>query len=284
MNDINLRQLKIINTLIEYQSAVKAAQVLNISPSAISYSLNQLKKQTGKELFIRTRSGLRPNSHAFELQKKFKEVVQLNSRKNEYVIATYSLIEILLAEYLHEGNDTLMHFVTMGSCDEERLRKLKHREVDIDIGGKLPEDRSIVSRHFVRSDICIIVNEKHPRIKESFTLDDWRENEHLSWQRGIGSVIGMVENIDHNLMAERNIAWTSPNLISLAWHCSISDYVMIMPRMFVPYMKKRFPLKAFTPPPELQMTFDCYLHYHLAMEDKINALLLPNMSSALNAF
>lgn len=283
MNEINLRQLKIINTLIEYQSAVKAAQVLNISPSAISYSLNQLKKQTGKELFIRTRSGLRPNSHAFELQAKFKEVVQLNSRKNEYVIATYSLIEVLLAEYLHGGEDSLMHFVTMGSGEEERLRKLKHREVDIDIGGKLPDDRSIMSRHFVKSDISIIVSENHPNIKEVFTLDDWRENEHLSWQRGIGSIIGMADNVEPSLLNERKIAWTSPNLLSLAWHCSISDYVMIMPHIFVPYMQKRFPVKSFSPPPELQMTFDCYLHYHLAMEDKISTLPLQNMSSALSA-
>lgn len=283
MIDINIRQLKIINALIECQSAVKAAQQLNISPSAISYSLNQLKKQTGRDLFIRTRSGLRPNEHALELQKKFVEISQLNSTKNEYVIATYSLIEMLLADYLQDGNDTLMHFITMANCEEERLRKLKHREIDIDIGGKLPDDHSIVARHFVSSDICIMASEHHSRIQNTFTLDDWSESEHLAWQRGIGSIRGLADNIDQSLFTDRKVAWTGPNLMTLAWHCSASDYIMSIPKMFIPFLQKRFPIKTYTPPPELEMTFDCYLHYHRAMEESINSLSLQSISASLKA-
>ncbi|MGL4726823.1 MAG: LysR family transcriptional regulator [Scandinavium sp.] len=283
MNDISIRQLKIINTLIKCQSAVKAAQELKISPSAISYSLNQLKKQMGQELFVRTRSGLKPNEHALALQKKFEEISQLSSIKNEFVIATYSLIEMLLAEHIHLGSDALMHFTTMATCPEERLRKLKHREVDIDIGGKLPDDRAIVSRRFVRSETCILTAADHPRIQQNFTLEDWLENEHLSWQRGVGSLRGMVDKVDVHLMTGRKIAWTSPNLLALAWHCSASEYVMIMPKMFIPFLQARFPLKAHTPPPALEMTFECYLHYHRAMEENINALNLDKISTALNA-
>ena len=282
MNELSIRQLKIINALIKCQSAVKAAQALKISPSAISYSLNQLKKQTGKELFIRTRNGLRPNEHALALQKKFVEISALNSIKNEFVIATYSLIEMLLAEHIHEGTDSLMHFTTMATCAEERLRKLKHREVDIDIGGKLPDDRAIVSRRFVRSETCILVAEDHPRIQETFTLDNWVENQHLSWQRGVGSLRGLVDKVDVHLMTERKIAWTSPNLLALAWHCSASEYVMIMPKMFIPFLQARFPVKAYPPPKALEMTFECYLHYHRAMEENINALNLDKISTALN--
>jgi DNA-binding transcriptional LysR family regulator len=280
MSTINLRHLKIVDALIQHQSAVKAASALHISPSAISYSLNQLRKQTGKPLFKRTREGLRPHELAFELQKQYNEIARLNSVKNEYVIATYSLIEMLLAEYIHEENDTLLHFTTMESCDEERLRKLKHREVDIDIGGQLHEDRSIVCRRFTRSEFCLAVSQAHPRIKEEFTLDAWRENEHLLWQRGAGNITGMLDNVNHSLLTERKIAWTSPNLLTLAWHCAHSEHVMLMPAIFIPFLQKHFPVKAFTPPTELQMTFDCHLHYHLAMEEKIDALLLQNMFSA----
>lgn len=283
MNDISIRQLKIINALITCHSAVKAAQALKISPSAISYSLSQLKKQTGKELFIRTRSGLRPNEHALALQKKYEEISQLNSIKNEYVIATYSVIEMLLAEHIHEGSDALMHFTTMETCQEERLRKLKHREVDMDIGGKLPDDRSIVSKRFVRSETCILAAENHPRIQDVFTLEDWLENEHLSWQRGVGSLKGIVDDVDDHLMTERKVVWASPNLLTLAWHCSASEYVMMMPKMFIPFLQARFPLKAYTPPTALAMTFECYLHYHRVMEENINTLALDKISAKLNA-
>jgi Transcriptional regulator len=283
MNDINLRHLKIVDALINHQSAVKAASILNISPSAISYSLNQLKKQTGKTLFVRTREGLRPNEFAFELQKKFLEITQLKACKIEFVVTTYSLIEMLLAEHIYAESDALLHFTTMEICDNERLRKLKHREVDIDIGGRLQEDRSIVSRHLIRSELYIIVNQHHSRIKDEFTLDDWFNNEHLGWQRGPGSITGMVDNLDPLQHRDRKITWSSPNLLTLAWHCANSEHIVVMPKLFIPFLQQLFPLKALPLPPEIKMTFDCYLHYHLAMEEKMNALQLENVFPTLTA-
>lgn len=281
MTDITIKQLKIINALIECGSAVAAARQLGLSPSAISYSLNQLKQQTGLELFTRTRQGLRPTQHALDLQKRYGDLASLQSRKREFVITTYSLIEMVLAEYM-AGQDvaaggSLMHFMTMSTSDEERMRKLKHREVDIDIGGRLPEDRSIVASHYLHSGTCIMGRIGHPGIGAEFTLDDWRSHSHLRWQRDLGSINGIVEKLNPELLASRDIAWTSPNLLTLTWLCSATDYVVLMPTIFKVALKKRFAVQFWSPPPELAMTFDCYLHYHRAMEENINALSLHNI-------
>ncbi|MGU3415346.1 LysR family transcriptional regulator [Enterobacteriaceae bacterium C34A] len=278
MTEITIKQLKIINTLIECGSAVAAARQLALSPSAISYALNQLKKQNGLTLFTRTRQGLRPTQEALDLQKRYADLASLHSRKREFVITTYSLIEMVLAEYMAGQvgvtDGTLMHFMTMSTSDDERMRKLKHREVDIDIGGKLPEDRSIVASRYLHSATCIMGRADHPHIGAQFTLDDWRSHSHLRWQRDLSSINGIVEKLDTNLLAERDIAWTSPNLLTLAWLCSATDYVMLMPTVFQPALQKRFAVQFWSPPPELAMTFDCYLHYHRAMEENIKALAL----------
>ncbi|MDV0596218.1 MULTISPECIES: LysR family transcriptional regulator [unclassified Enterobacter] len=281
MCQINMRQLKIINALIEQKSAVSAAKELNISPSSISYALNQLKKQTGQVLFLRTRQGLRPTEYAVKLQEKYAEIAEINAEKSEFVIATYSLIEMLLADHLHPKTDSLMHFTVMGSTEEERLKKLKHREVDIDIGGRLPDDRAIVCKRLVISDICTLANRDHPRIKDGILLDDWNEYEFINWQRGLDSIRGFVEQIDYDLFMQRKVVWTSPNLLSLAWHCAISKYLMVVPKVFLAPLQKRFPLQGCQLPERFNMSFDCFIHYHQAMEKNIAMLALDRISDTL---
>ncbi|KFC81411.1 LysR family transcriptional regulator [Buttiauxella agrestis] len=280
MKEISLKKLKVVNTLIECGSAAKAAKVLGISPSAISYTLKQLTAQLDVSPFIRKNNGLKPNEHALALQEKYREIMALNTTRKKFIISTYSLIEFYLADYINSMIDgTLLHFITMDTCENERLRKLQHREVDIDIGGRLPKDVSIVSKRYLYSKMCIMASNNHPTINETFTLDDWQTNKHLRWQRDSGSISSMVNNMDFQtpLFREREISWESPNLLTLAYLCSSSDNIIMIPEVFVESLKGMFPLKSFRSPEALDMKFECYIHYHRALENKVNSLDLHNI-------
>jgi DNA-binding transcriptional LysR family regulator len=281
MPEITIRQLQVVNAIIKYGSAATAAKSLNISPSAISYTLNKLMSDSGEKLFVRTRQGLKPNEFAFELQSKYNKLTQIKNSQSRFVIATYSLIEQLLGEHIQDTNDASMHFVMMDSCENERLRKIKNREVDIDIGSSLPRDSSIISQHFLHSEICIIANKNHSEIADIFTTDDWIKNKHLIWQRYNQNISDLDRYFDHDLFEDRQVSWTSSNLLLLAWHCSTSNHIMMMPKIFVPAIQKSFPIKAYTLPTELKMRFDCYIHYHKAMRNSVDSLLLGDMAYAL---
>jgi DNA-binding transcriptional LysR family regulator len=277
MNKISLQKLKIINEVIECESATKAATCLNISPSTISYTIKSLKDYLGTDIFIRTRSGLKPNDTALALQARYHEIVSLNSTKRKFHVATYSLIELLLTDSVQtmEGN-TLFHFQTMDENEDERLRKLKLREIDIDIGGKLPDDIAIRSKRYLQSDTVILVSENHSSIHGDFTLNDWRNNTHLRWRRDLGSITSMIDGMKFadELFKNRRIAWESPNLLTMAWLCANGDSIMVIPEVFVAPLKKLFALKSFTLPPELEMKFECYIHYHRAFNSELNHLNL----------
>lgn len=280
MKEISLKKLKVVNALIECGSAVAAAKMLNISPSAISYTLKQLTVQLGVNPFVRKNNGLKPNEHAILLQEQYREIVALNTTRKKYIISTYSLIEFFLADYINSMIDgTLLHFITMDTGEEERLRKLQHREVDIDIGGKLPKDISIVSKRYLYSKMCIMVSANHTTIDESFTLDDWHNNKHLRWQRDLGSISSMLDSMNFRTpwFNNRKISWESPNLLTLAYLCSCSDNIIMIPEVFVESLKGMFPLKSFRSPEELDMKFECYIHYHRALETKVNSLDLHNI-------
>ncbi|WP_159867131.1 MULTISPECIES: LysR family transcriptional regulator [unclassified Raoultella] len=275
MNKINLQKLKIVNAVIECESASKAATQLNISPSAISYTIKSLREYLGADIFIRTRSGLKPDDTAWALQERYREIVALNTSRKEFIIATYSLIELLLADSLHNMEDgTLFHFITMDTCENERLSKLKQREVDIDIGGKLPDDISIISKKYLQSDTTILVSENHSSIHDKFTLADWHENTHLRWRRDLGSITSMINGMDPTdaLILKRKISWESPNLLTMAYLCANSDSIMIIPQVFVAPLQNVFPLKSFAPPAGLEMQFECYIHYHRSLKMELDNL------------
>ncbi|RJT46823.1 LysR family transcriptional regulator [Rahnella woolbedingensis] len=280
MNDISIKKLQVVNALIENGSATNAAKMLNISPSSISYTLKKLQDQLGVPLFRREKEGLKPNVEAYSLQEQYNEVMGLNTTRKTFIITTYALVEFLLADYIHDFiREKTLHFVPMDVCENERLRKLKHREVDIDIGGRLPEDVSIISERYLYSDMCILVRENHPSIKNKFTLEDWHQNQHLRWQRDRGSISNMVDGVDasERYFNERDIAWESPNLLTLAYLCSGSDHIMMVPEVFTKSLISMLPLKSFVPPPSFEMKFKCYLHYHRALEKKISSLGLYNI-------
>ncbi|MCT4706872.1 LysR family transcriptional regulator [Enterobacteriaceae bacterium H11S18] len=280
MDDLNIKQLAIINAVIECKSAALAAQKLNISPSAISYTLNQARKITGMKLFTRTAKGLTANPEVFELQKQYQQISSLNSSRSDFIITTYSPIEMILSQHLYKvmnhSETTSLRFITMDCNEENRLVKLKHREVDIDIGGKLPDDKSIICVHYLHSEVCVVVNAAHPTIGNSFSLADWQQNQHLRWRRDEGSIADILDGLksSETLMMDRDIAYESANLLTLAAICSQSPYIMLIPKIFLPSLKKIFPLKHFDLPDGHSLTFDCYIHYHRSMAANINQLAL----------
>ncbi|MCH5464083.1 LysR family transcriptional regulator [Levilactobacillus tujiorum] len=49
---------RVFQTIVQEQTFYRAAQTLNVTPSAISHSVNQLEKELGFPLFIRNRTGV----------------------------------------------------------------------------------------------------------------------------------------------------------------------------------------------------------------------------------
>lgn len=49
---------RVFQAIVQEQTFYRAAQTLNVTPSAISHSVNQLEKELGFPLFIRNRTGV----------------------------------------------------------------------------------------------------------------------------------------------------------------------------------------------------------------------------------
>jgi DNA-binding transcriptional LysR family regulator len=68
LNDSDLRLLRVLDALLETTSVKRAAELLDITPSAVSHSLRELRLRLGDPLLVRDGADMRPTPRATALQ------------------------------------------------------------------------------------------------------------------------------------------------------------------------------------------------------------------------
>lgn len=274
---IELKLLKVINTLVVCGSVKTTAKLLNLSPAAISYSLKKLRDITGEHLFIRTRNGMKPNATAYELsqryQKYFASEFESSGQENQQdektlTIMTHSPVEMLLSKSIFELNHKQHNYryiyLPFTTSSSERLDNLLNNIAYIDIGTELPQDPAFSKVKLFTSDISILASTSNTIITETLTSNDLYQLSHAAWS---SSADYYCENMQTSsevkkYMQDRDVAIVSGSIINMVEFCSRSDCIMLIPDVFVPMFINTFPVKCHKLPTELKMKHDCYMHFN----------------------
>jgi len=274
-----MKVLRAIHLLVTCGSVTKTADLLGVSPGAVSYLLNKARQKTGSALFLRTRDGMLPDNIAKELSQRYLNIAKelyddngaVSFSNREIMICTYSLFEFAISDRLcimAERPDQI-HFTPPEMSDNARLLRLRSKEIDIDIGTRLPGDRSIVQTLLFSSGLKILMNSSNPAAKQQVTLDDWLRCNHVRWSRRMDFVCDDYRHANrfYELMNQRSISVISSDSLNMALLCAHTDHVMLMPSVVADMIADKLPIAALPPPPELEMQFDCYLHYHHSLSN-----------------
>jgi len=236
---LDIKMLRTIHTLCACGSVLQTAKILGVSPGAISYTINKARKITGSALFYRSRTGMVPNSLAEELSQKYQKIVKdidvdniLSVKdKTVFTVSCYSVLELLLSTTLIATTESLprINFCTSIENDESRIARIRNKEVDIDIGTRLPVNNSIIQLRFFSSGISAIVRHDHPVIGETFTMSDWTQHQHAIWSRGMHLISDNVEQTNrfNALFQTRNVAFVASSTLNLVMLCAHSDLIII---------------------------------------------------------
>lgn len=277
MHNLDMKTLRVLDTLMNCRSVTRSAKYLDVTPGAVSYFLNKARQTTGSALFFRTKNGMQPDNIAKELVKQY----QINKRENksslplvrDLTISTYALIELLIGT--DPGTQDLNHkinFHPLPVDNDERQQKLRNKEVDIDIGTRLPADSNIIQCRLFSCGVRIVTGQQYSIEKTRFTLDDWLKASHIVWGRGMPLFHDDFEHANrfHEYLSHRRVACIASNSINMIFMAAHSKHVVIMPEKIVNSLKDKFPVRDFTPPPELDMQYECFLHYHKTRSEEKN--------------
>lgn len=294
MTNLDLKVLKAVHTLCISGSVTNTARLLHVSPGAISYLINKARKATGSALFFRTKNGMEPDIQAKELSALYLSMEQKienaqltdNEHARTMIISSYSLVELLLSiSVLNDKNKHApIEFRHQSYDDNERLIKLRNKEIDLDIGTRLPVDTSIVQLKFFAGNAGILASSTHSTIKEKITYQDWESNQHAIWGRGMHYINEDFEKMHRygEITKNKQIAFTTSSSLNLINLCALSDILVLVPELVGRKLSEIMPVKWYPTPEELGMRYECYIHYHHTMSgNKTMKGLIDLFNSAL---
>ena len=276
---IELKLLKIINTLVVCGSVKTTAKILNLSPGAISYSLKKLREITGEHLFIRTRTGMKPNSTAYELSQRYQKYFAAdfegnpNLESSELTILTYSPIEMMLSTSVANLEQNAHHdryvFLPYTIDVNERLENLNNKSAYIDIGAELPQDAAVSKVKLFSSDISILAGINNTTLPENLTRNDLYHVKHALWS-SLGDYYCESLEVSAEVkkyIQERDVAVVSGSIINMVEFCARSECIMLIPDVFLSLFCNTFPVRSIDLPSELRMKHDCYIHFNNRMTE-----------------
>ncbi|PLR53967.1 LysR family transcriptional regulator [Chimaeribacter arupi] len=271
--DYNL--IRIMDEVIAAGSASKAAKRLNLSTSAVSLSLSRLQKHFGQELFIRTGTGLKPTPSALEINRSFRqaidivdniiEVYQKEESHLEFLRITgsdfteaYYVSQLIEMGYLQINN---IVFYTLINQDEFELTdSLLQNKSDLVLTFLPLVHESIISEKInsLQKFVAICRSDHLLAANEGITLANYYALPHAGMNGEISdmdtTLLGSLMHINHEFRGKRKIAYRSNSFSGIINAIEKSDMIAIVPEDIARFLidKEKKKLATLSLPPELE--------------------------------
>jgi DNA-binding transcriptional LysR family regulator len=272
MKDLNL--IRVFVTIYETGSVSKSAEKLHISQPSVSYSLSRLRQAFNDPLFNRTREGMQPTSLAsqlyFSLSHSLSEIEKAISltkqfdpltSKRCFKLALTDLGEVfflpcILESLKHEAPNVELEVIPIDAYSLSDWINKESIDAAICNQGYLLRKfnyREIFSERYV----CML-NDGHPRIDSTLSMEQYLEERHIVVSDGTGH--HLVEDYLYEAGITRNIMLKVPHFSVLPDVVSSSDLLVTLPSRVAQLYAKRMPLK-FIELPFVIPGFEVGVHY-----------------------
>ena len=235
MSTRNIRKLPLLETfhaIMTRGSLVAAAESMNVTQSAVSKQLAQLRDWLDDELFVRTSEGMQPTPRAMELRERIEAIlseaadlanegpVPPSDFSGRFVLrATDEILERLVPVLINRIAEDAprMRLVTRPLASDYSVRQLEDGQANLIVAvnwhaPELLKQKRIFSEHFV----CVM-HKEHELARVNLTLKRYVDATHVL-VAPLGHDTGMIDIELQRLGLERHVCASVPafNMINEA--------------------------------------------------------------------
>lgn len=266
---INLRQLDLnllvaLDALITEASVTRAAERLNMSQSAMSYSLKRLRMILNDEILVRTSREMEVTSHARQIRDRVRQIlIEIQSTlleteafnpataKKIFKIATSDYVEATIGGHLVRQLTTqapgiririsnLAKETVMDALDSDRL--------DMIINPQLPLKSWHVREDLYREEfVCVLRGDDS---LPELAVVDYLDRHHILVSMR-DDFQGAGDKILERQQQSRQVIWSTSHFMAVPFLLTNSDCVALLPRRMAQQCAKAMNLKLFSPPIEI---------------------------------
>ena len=257
LSRINLNLLVCLQALMEEQSVSKAAVRLNLSQSAVSKNMAQLRKLLGDPLFTRTSHGLQPTYFSLQMKPELTKVLDQLwhlvqppafdpiTCDREFRIAFpetagQMFIPRLMPQLLKEAPNVRL---SLHALKLDNVEKLANGELEIAL---VPHDLDLGQERVAglhrselyRGELVCLLREDHPALEKDWTLKAYLNQSHIN----IGSLhVGplVVTNKLKQSGLKRKVSVAVDDFLTATVVCESTDLIFTTSRSWAEYACKR---------------------------------------------
>lgn len=268
LNRVDLNLLVLFAIVLEEQHVGRAAEKLNLSPSAVSHGLKRLRRLLNDPLFLRTPKGMVPTARAMELREPVSDVLARignivstaetfdarTSRRRFTIGAPDGVSAVLLPPLLNELQRSAPG-IDLGARQllppnrargpqrawEPVLDELEAGTLDIAIVPLATVPARFTKMPLYEETFVIATRAGHPYSRDP-TLDRYCHMQHIVVSL-TGDSHGMFDDYLVALGRSRRVALTVPNFMQAMSMLSETDFVTALPKRLAETYAKRFDLE-----------------------------------------
>ncbi|MDZ4103103.1 MAG: LysR family transcriptional regulator [Hydrogenophaga sp.] len=226
MKNATFRQLRVFNEVARYLSFARAAEVLHLTPPAVTMQIKELEGHVGLPLFDRrgrqvtlTTAGEYMLVYARKVLATLKDAEDAAARLQRLEVGTLTIGMVSTAQYFlprllaefqrdHEGIEIKL---AVGNR-EQLVKMLQGNEVDIAIMGRPPTELATRAEPFAAHPHVFVAPVDHPLLKVGHpTADSLRPHGFILRERGSGTRAAMEKFLERTHMEPRVVMEMSSN-------------------------------------------------------------------------
>ena len=271
LRNIDLNLLTIFEAVYVHRGIVNAAKVLNITPSAISQSLNKLRSVFPDPLFIRKGQGVMPTAFATQLHlhvstgmEAFLNALDFTADPAQQRVLTIAtspdvgtmVIPVIARALKATHPQVLLHNIAINDAESQ----LNRRQVDLLIDSAIHSGQALTYDELFQDRLLLMCREGHPALDLPATAENLRPYEHALVRPGIR--YPAIQRRLRESLGERREGFSSYSLIPIAAMISESDLLGLVPSRLYTLLARIWPLRTLDYLPLREERITISLHYH----------------------
>lgn len=280
LRNIDLNLLTIFEAVYVHKGIVNAAKILNLTPSAISQSIQKLRTIFPDPLFIRKGQGVTPTTYATHLHEYISQGLEsilgaldltgsYDKQRTITIGTTPSIGALVMPSIFQAIRSRYPQLLLRNIPVHDAETQLSQFQTDLIIDNHVYSNR-VVQHHVLFSDkIELVCRQDHPCLAGPLTPENIDRADHSLLMIEGQSFTQLRQRIQE-MFPNRQISFSSYNIFTIASLIANSDLLGIMPARFFTLFNHCWPLQRLPHATLNSENIDFSLHYNkLSLRDPV---------------
>lgn len=272
LRNIDLNLLTIFEAVYVHKGIVNAAKILNLTPSAISQSIQKLRIIFPDPLFIRKGQGVAPTAFAMHLHEYISQGLEsilgaldidgCYDKQRTITIATTPSVGALVLPTIYRAiKSRYPHLLLRNQSINDAELQLSQFQTDLIIDNMMYSNRAIQHHVLFTDEMTLICRKENPLLTATGDMSKIQQAAHILLLPE-GENFSILRQRIQSMFPERQINFTSYNILTITALVANSDMLAMIPSRFFTLFSRCWPLEKLPFPALNEERIDFSVHYN----------------------